>query len=137
MVDIYFYIPLVHVIPILTLIIINTLTIRRLIIYHGEHRRLLSKSIRQMTMVKTNVIDSRRHYYVTIMMIGVVLLFLLCRIPMLINQICEIRYLTKHNLYFHCRIQRIFSTCANFMQTINSNGNFTKIKIDLKINKSS
>jgi hypothetical protein len=128
-VNLYTYIPIVHVIPFITLIFVNILTVRRLIEYHDEHRRLLTKSIRQMAMIKTNINYSRRYHHVTIMLIGVVLLFCLCRFPMLINQIYEIResmsddYLSKQNLYFQCRIQRIFNTFANFMQTINSNGN--------------
>jgi hypothetical protein len=82
-----------------------------------------------MAMMKTNLTYTRRHSHVTIMLIGIVSLFLLCRIPMLINQIYDIQssisddYLSKTNHYFQCRIQRIFSTFANFMQTINSNGN--------------
>ncbi len=80
-------------------------------------------------MIKTNIIYSRRHYHVTIMLIGVVLLFLICRFPMLINNIYEVKdsisddYSSKDNQYFRCRIQRIFNTFASFMQTINSNGN--------------
>ena len=35
----------------------------------------------------------------------------------------QIITITKVNLYFQCRIQRTFNTFANFMQTINSNGN--------------
>ncbi len=129
-VNIYIFIPIVHVIPFITLIFINILTVRRLIQYHHEHRRLLSNSIRQMPTIKSNMTYySRRHYHVTIMLVGVVLLFLLCRIPMLINLIYEVRYSlsdeysSKDSRYFQCRIQRIFSTFANFMQTINSNGN--------------
>ena len=63
------------------------------------------------------------------MLIAVVLLFLLCRLPMLINQIYEVQYSRRNarvsidNLYFQCRIQRTFSTLANFLQTINANGN--------------
>ncbi|CAF0803872.1 unnamed protein product [Rotaria sp. Silwood1] len=128
-VNIYIFIPIVYVIPFVILIIINILTVRRLVQYHDEHRRLLSTSIRQMAMLRANLNYSRRHHHVTIMLIGVVLLFLLCRFPMLINHIYEVRYPTignyilKDNLYFQCRIQRIFGTFANFMQTINSNGN--------------
>lgn len=128
-VNIYIYIPIVYVLPFLTLILINILTVRRLLQYQDEHRRLLSISIRQMASLKTNIVYSRRHRHVTIMLVAVVLLFLLCRIPMLINQIYEVRYLTmghyksNDNLYFRCRIQRTFNIIANFMQTINSNGN--------------
>jgi len=128
-VSIYIYIPVVHVIPLLTLIFINILTMRRLIQYHDEHRRLLFNSIQRMAMIKPNMIYSRRHYHVSIMLIAVVLLFILCRLPMLINQIYEVRnsisddYISKKNLYFQCRIRRTFNTFANLMQTINSNGN--------------
>ncbi|CAF2362088.1 unnamed protein product [Rotaria sp. Silwood2] len=128
-VNIYIFIPIVYVIPFVTLILISILTIRRLVQYHDEHRRLLSTSIRQMAMLKTHLNYSRRHHHVTIMLIAVVLLFLLCRFPMLINQIYEVRnpttgnYILKDSLYFRCRIQRIFDTFANFMQTINSIGN--------------
>ena len=55
--------------------------------------------------------------------IGLIVLFFICRIPMLVNQLCELQHLTKYHLCFSCRIHRVFSTCANFMQTINSNGN--------------
>ncbi|UJR25698.1 hypothetical protein I4U23_007049 [Adineta vaga] len=129
LINIYIYVPIVHVIPLITLSIINMLTVRRLIQYHDEHRRLLSKSIRQMTLIRTKVIYSRRHYHVSIMLIAVVLLFLLCRFPMLITNLYEVQHsiiddkLTKDNLYFQCRIQLTFNTFANFMQTINSNGN--------------
>jgi hypothetical protein len=115
-VSIYIYIPVVHVIPFIMLIVINALTVRRLVQFHAEHRRLLSQSICQMTMMKTNLIYSRRHYHVTIMLIGVVLLFLLCRFPTLINQIYEVRYpitdddSPKKSRYFQCRIQRSFIT---------------------------
>jgi hypothetical protein len=128
-VNIYINIPFVHFIPFIILILINILTIRGLIQYHDEHRRLLSTSIRQMAMLRKSVPYPRRHFRVTVMLIGVVLLFLLCRFPMLINQICEVRYSItdnrkiKDNLYFQCRIQRPLNTFANFMQTINSNGN--------------
>lgn len=128
--NIYGYIPIVHVIPLVTLILINILTVRRLIQYQDEHRRLLSKSIRQMVMIKTNLAYPRRHYHVSIMLIAVVVLFLLCRFPMLINHFYEVRYsrtnantTSKENLYFQCRIQRPFNAFVNFMQTINSNGN--------------
>ena len=126
LIDIYLYIPIVHVIPILTLIVINILTIRRLLKYHDEHRRLLSKSIQQMASIKGNVIDSRRHYYGTMMLLGIVSLFLLCRIPMLVDQMYKISDSIEHyhrSRIHRCRMQRIFSICANFMQTINSNGN--------------
>jgi hypothetical protein len=82
-----------------------------------------------MAMLNTNIVYSRRHHHITIMLIGVVLLFLLCRFPMLINQIYEVRHsitdsnVSKDHLHFQCRIQRPFNTFANFMQTINSNGN--------------
>jgi hypothetical protein len=125
----YTNIPIIHVIPFTTLIIINILTVRRLLEYHGEHCRLLATSIRQMAIIKTNIKYFRGHYHVTIMLIGVVLLFLVCRFPMLINQIYEVRdsisddYFSKDNHYFQCRIQPIFNTFASFMQTVNSNGN--------------
>lgn len=128
-INIYIYFPIVHAIPIITLILINILTLRRLLEYHDEHRRLLSTSIRQMAMIKTNPIHPRHHSHVTIMLIGIVSLFIICRIPMLINQIYDIQnpifddYLSKNNRYFQCRIRRVFNTFANFMQTINSNGN--------------
>jgi hypothetical protein len=83
-----------------------------------------------MAMMKTKPDYPRRHSHVTVMLIGIVSLFLLCRIPMLVNQIYDIKnsilddYFSGHNRYFQCRIQRTFSTFANFMQTINSNGNF-------------
>ncbi|CAF0929919.1 unnamed protein product [Adineta steineri] len=123
------YIPIVHVIPLVTLILINILTVRRLIKYHDEHRRLISTSVRQMAMIRTNFFYSRRHYHVSIMLIAVVLLFILCRFPMLINHLYEVQHsitddnISNENLYFQCRIQRLFNIFANFMQTINSNGN--------------
>ncbi|CAF0919857.1 unnamed protein product [Rotaria sordida] len=128
-VKIYIFIPIVYVIPFLTLIFINILTVRRLIHYHDEHRRLLSIPVRQIAHLRTNFNYSRRHRHVTVMLIAVVLLFLLCRFPMLINHIYEARYpttdnyISKENLYFRCRIQHILNIFANFMQIINSNGN--------------
>lgn len=128
-INIYIYIPIVHVIPFIILIIINILTVCRLIQYNDEHHRLLSNSLRQMTTIKSNIISSRRHYHITIMLISVVLLFLLCRLPMLINQIYEVRdtisddYFSTDNQYFRCRIQRVFNIFASFLQIINSNGN--------------
>lgn len=128
-INIYIYIPVVHVIPFVTLILINVLTVRRLIKYRDEHLRLLSNSIRSIATIKSNLIDTRRHHHVTIMLMSVVLLFLLCRLPMLINQIYDVldpvsdEYFLKDNQFFQCRIQRIFNTFASFMQTINSNGN--------------
>lgn len=118
-INIYVYIPVIHIIPILTLIIINILTVRRLIDYHNEHSRLLSQSIRRKSLVN----ESQRHHHGTFMLIAIMVLFVICRIPMLINQLCELQHLTNYHLCFPCRTQRIFSTCANFMQTINSNGN--------------
>lgn len=102
------------------MIIINILTVRRLIQYHGEHRRLLSQSIRHLT---TTTDSQRHHHHVTVMLIGVVVLFFICRIPMLISQLCGLQYITKRHLCFSCRIQRVFTICTNFMQTINSSGN--------------
>lgn len=118
-VNIYLQIPIVHLIPLLTLIIINILTVRRLIKYHSKRSRLFSLSIRQKSLSN----ESQRHHPITVMLISVILLFVLCRIPMLVNQLCELQHLTKYHLCFSCRIQRVFNTCANFMQTINSNGN--------------
>lgn len=126
LIDIYLYIPIVHVIPIFTLIIINILTIRRLVKYQDEHRRLLTKSMQKLTTIRTNLIHSRRHFHGTVMLLGIVSLFLLCRIPMLIDQMYKISDLINHHHQSNshrCRIQRIFSICANFLQTINSNGN--------------
>ncbi|CAF0854550.1 unnamed protein product [Adineta ricciae] len=128
-INVYIYVPVVHVIPLITLLLINILTVRRLIQYHDEHRRLLCQSIRQMTMMQTKVLYSRRHFHVSIMLIAVVVLFLLCRLPMLMNNLYEVHNSTKNNrltednLYFQCRILLTFNTFANFMQTINSNGN--------------
>ncbi|CAF4060862.1 unnamed protein product, partial [Rotaria magnacalcarata] len=119
----------VYIMPFLILIFMNILTARRLTQYYDEHRRLLSTSIRQMAMLKINLVYYRRHYHVTIMLIAVVLLFLVCRIPILINQIYEVQYFVREkyispsNLDFQCQIQHIFDTFANFMQTLNSIGN--------------
>lgn len=119
-IDVYIYIPIVHVIPIVTLLIINILTIHRLAKYQNDHRRLLSKSIQQMaTIRRSSLTHSQRHHRVTTMLIGIVSLFLLCRIPMLIDQMHKI----PNSIHQHCRARRVFSICANFLQTINSNGN--------------
>ena len=96
-VDIYIYIPVVHVVPFITLIFINILTVHCLLQYRDEHLRLLSNSVRQMTMTKSDLAYSRRHFHVTIMLIAAVTLFLLCRFPILINQIYEVRYSTMND----------------------------------------
>ena len=118
-IDMYIYIPIVHAIPILTLLTINILTIRRLLKYQNEHLRLLSKSIQQMATIRSSLTHSLRHHRANVMLIGIVSLFLLCRIPMLMDQMYKISNSTHH----HCRTARVFSICANFLQTINSNGN--------------
>ena len=128
-VDIYIYILGVHIVPFITLIFINALTVHCLLQYRDEHLRLLSNSVRQMTMTKTDLAYSRRHFHVTIMLIAAVTLFLLCRFPILIDQIYEVRYSImndekpKQNIHFRCRIQPTFVIFANVMQTINCNGN--------------
>ena len=128
-VNIYMYIPIVHVIPFVTLIIINLCTARLLHQYHRKHHRLLAKAIRSSMIIKSNAIYARRHYHTTIMLIAVVVFFLICRSPMLINQIFEVRYSIRDkdasgdHLYFRCRLQRTFRTWATFLQTINANGN--------------
>ncbi|CAF4412854.1 unnamed protein product [Rotaria socialis] len=125
----YVYIPVVYIIPFVILIFMSILTARGLTQYYDEHRRLLSTSIRQMAMLKMNLVYYRRHYHVTIMLIAVVLLFLVCRIPIFINQIYEVqysareKYISPSTLDFQCQIQPIFYTFASFMQTLNSIGN--------------
>ena len=126
---IYLYIPIIHGIPFVALIFINFFTAIRLHQYHRKHHRLLVKTIRSSMMIKSNAVYARRHFHTTIMLIGVVILFLVCRSPMLINQIFEVRYsihqssAMNDHLYFRCRIQRSFRTWADFLQTINANGN--------------
>jgi NADH:ubiquinone oxidoreductase subunit 3 (subunit A) len=128
-VHIYTYIPLVHIVPLLALITIITFTVRRLIRYSREHRRLLMTSVRQTRTIESHVVHSRRHRRKTLMLIAVVLLFLVCRCPMLIIYIYEVQYADRNDyistdyLVFRCRIQRTFGTWTRFMQTINANGN--------------
>lgn len=123
------YIPVVYIIPFIILILINISIIRGLTHYYDEHRRLLYASIRQMAMLNANFTYSRRHYHVTIMHIAIVLLFLICRCPMLIKQIYEVRYsigdndMLKSLHYFRCRARFILDIFANFMQIINPFGN--------------
>jgi hypothetical protein len=74
---------------------------------------------------------------ITLMLIGVVLLFFICRFPMLINHIFETKLsltsyhtyekktldLSKRILYDDCRTRRLFNTTVNFLQTINASAN--------------
>ncbi len=71
------------------------------------------------------------------MLIGVVLLFFICRFPMLINHIFETKLsLTSYDIkdrknfnmsyqiiYHSCRTRRLFNTTVNFLQTINASAN--------------
>lgn len=129
LVHVYLNIPFVHIIPFITLIIINTLIIRRLIQYHRNHSRLLTKSTRKWKSIRSNSSYSRRHYRTTIMLIAVVVFFLVCRCPMLFIQLFEVKYSSEEDydvhdhLYFRCRIQRTLGTWAKFLQTVNANGN--------------
>ena len=113
----------------LTLLVVNTLIIQRLIRYHKNHRRLLNTSHRTFASVKSNHAYSRRHHRTTIMLIAVVVSFLVCRCPMLLTQMFEFKYSSEKNHYvqdrgyFRCRIQRTLGTWARFLQTVNANGN--------------
>jgi hypothetical protein len=69
------------------------------------------------------------------MLIGVVLLFFICRFPMLINHIFETKlsltsYDKKQNINLkkqifsdNCRTRHLFNTIVNFLQTINASAN--------------
>jgi len=69
------------------------------------------------------------------MLIGVVLLFFICRFPMLINHIFETKssltsYDKKQNINLkkqifsdNCRTRHLFNTVVNFLQTINASAN--------------
>lgn len=81
--------------------------------------------------------NEQRERGITLMLIGVVLLFFICRFPMLINHIFETKFSlisydsqenknphSKRNfLYQSCRSRRLFNTTVNFLQTINASAN--------------
>jgi hypothetical protein len=71
------------------------------------------------------------------MLIGVVLLFFICRFPMLLNHIFETKLsltsydnkekknfnFSKEIFYDKCRTRHLFNTIVNFLQTINASAN--------------
>ena len=129
-IHIWLYIPVVYAIPFLLLLFINVLTIRLLHRFYVHRRRHLHL---------TSAISTQNHEQherdITWMLIGVVLLFFICRFPMLINHVFEKKLsLTSYvdhdkkslgtsTTYGDCRSRRLFNTVVNFLQAINASAN--------------
>jgi hypothetical protein len=128
----WLYIPVVYALPFLLLIMINFFTMKLLHKFYLNRRRHL-----HLTSAISAQNDEQHERDITLMLIGVVLLFFICRFPMLINHIFETkrsltsssRISTKHStiqqriLYDNCRSRRLFNTTVNFLQTINASAN--------------
>ncbi|CAF0727036.1 unnamed protein product [Didymodactylos carnosus] len=113
---VYGYIPIVYVLPSSILIITTLLTIRKLFQFRLQRQCLI------------NTVPNKRHS-ITSMLIALVLVFLLCRFPMLINHIYEQqKSITSdydnipQKFFLRCRIRRSFNTIVNFLQIINASG---------------
>ncbi|CAF2640777.1 unnamed protein product [Rotaria sp. Silwood2] len=131
-IHIWLYIPVVYALPFLLLIFINFFTIKLLRKFYLNRRRHLN-----LTSALSAQNNEQRGRGITSMLIAVVLLFFICRFPMLINHIFETKLsLTsyddyenknaqsnKNMLYDHCRSRRLFNTTVNFLQTINASAN--------------
>ncbi|CAF1059418.1 unnamed protein product, partial [Didymodactylos carnosus] len=117
-VHVYTYIPVVYMIPFIILIVINFLTIKLLYDFHYKRQIFL----------KTR--PAKHDIRITLMLIGVVLLFFICRFPSLINHFFEVHYsITEDanemtNVLTGCRtIRKVFNTVVNFLQTVNASAN--------------
>ena len=127
-IHVWLYIPVVYAIPFLLLLLVNILTIRLLHRFYVHRRRHLHL---------TSAISTQNHEQherdITWMLIGVVLLFFICRFPMLINHFFEKKLsLTSYvehdkkslaTAYDDCRSRRLFNTVVNFLQAINASAN--------------
>ncbi|CAF0918958.1 unnamed protein product [Rotaria sordida] len=131
-IHIWLYIPVVYAVPFLLLIFINFFTIKLLRKFYLNRRRHLN-----LTSALSTQNNEQRERGITSMLIGVVLLFFICRFPMLINHIFETKlsltsyddhenkssHSNKNMLYDKCRSRRLFNTTVNFLQTINASAN--------------
>lgn len=128
--QIHLLVPLIYIVPFFILTLLNILTIRKLLQYRNRHRKLFHRSNNLTISVKQTELYPKQNQQATNMLVSVVILFLLCNYPMLINGIYEVHYSMSNgkaltdNLLIRCRIQRSFSTFAKFLQTLNSIGNF-------------
>lgn len=131
-IHIWLYIPVVYAIPFLLLIGINFFTIKLLQKFYVTRRERL-----HLTSPLSTHNNEQHERDITLMLIGVVLLFFICRFPMLINHIFETKLsLTSYDIrdkknlrmsyqiiYDSCRTRRLFNTTVNFLQTINASAN--------------
>ena len=130
-IHIWLYIPIVYAVPFLLLIFINFFTIKLLHKFYVNRRRTL-----HLTSPLAAQNNEQHERDITLMLIGVVLLFFICRFPMLINHIFETKvsitsyeskgkkhiYLTKQ-LTYNCRTRYLFNSIVNFLQAINASAN--------------
>jgi hypothetical protein len=131
-IHIWLYIPVVYAVPFLLLIFINFFTIKLLHRFYVNRRQQLNLT---SPLATQNYEQHERD--ITLMLIGVVLLFFICRFPMLINHIFETKLsltsydnkdkkyynLSKNFFYDNCRTRHLFNTTVNFLQTINASAN--------------
>jgi hypothetical protein len=125
-IHIWLYIPVVYAVPFLLLIFINFFTVKLLHKFYIKRRETL-----HLTSPLSAQSNEQHERDITFMLIGVVLLFFICRFPMLINHIFETKfsltsYDNKEKRIFYdnnCRSRRLFNTTVNFLQTINASAN--------------
>ncbi|CAF1206229.1 unnamed protein product [Rotaria magnacalcarata] len=131
-IHIWLYIPAVYALPFLLLIFINFFTLRLLRKFYLHRRQNLN-----LTSALSTQNNEQRERDITLMLIAVVLLFFICRFPMLINHIFETKFSltsyddresknsnsTRNISYDNCRSRRLFNTTVNFLQTINASAN--------------
>lgn len=132
-IHIWLYIPVVYALPFLLLILINFFTVRSLHRFYLNRRRKFN-----LTSTISAQNDEQHERDITLILVGVVLLFFICRFPMLINHIFETKLsltasISQSNatnygqspriLYRNCRSRRLFNTSVNFLQTINASAN--------------
>ena len=131
-IHIWLYIPVVYALPFLLLTFINFFTIKLLRKFYFSRRQHF-----HFTSTRSAHSNEQRERGVTLMLIGIVVLFFICRFPMLINHVLETKLsLTSYNvndkrgfnssqtiIHDHCRSRRLFNTAVNFLQTINASAN--------------
>lgn len=131
-IHIWLYIPVVYAVPFVLLIFTNFFTIKLLRRFYVNRRRHL-----HLTSPLSAQNHEQRERDITLMLIGVVLLFFICRFPMLINHIFETKFsltsydtkikkslnISKNIFYDNCRTRHLFNTTVNFLQTINASAN--------------
>ncbi|CAF0720379.1 unnamed protein product [Adineta steineri] len=131
-IHIWLYIPVVYAIPFLLLIFINFFTVKLLHKFYLNRRQHL-----HLTSPLSTHNHEQHERGITLMLIGVVLLFFICRFPVLINHIFEtklsmtsydnnrakIANSTEQFFSRSCRSRHLFNTTVNFLQTINASAN--------------